>query len=95
MSAAGRVSDPPIPRKALPEAANEHDTDRPADRLAFSDMTVRRFLDLHNIPVRVRNTTLVDDIDRHQLADLRRRGLTNREIADQLAYSKRRVERAL
>ena len=66
-----------------------------ARQTGFSDTTVRRFLQIYDVPLRTSYPSLIDDIDRRQLAGLRRRGLTNRQIADRLGFSKRTVERAL
>jgi transposase len=73
-------------RKAITEIAR---------RTGFSDTTIRRFLQIHDIPLR---TNLSQPDRRYRsspAADLRRKGLTNRRIADRLGYSKRTVERAL
>ena len=65
-----------------------------ARQTGFSDTTVRSFLQIYDVPLRTSYPSLIDDIDRRQLAGLRRRGLTNRQIADRLGFSKRTVERA-
>jgi IS30 family transposase len=66
-----------------------------ARQTGFSDTTLRRFLQIYDVPLRTSYPSLIDDIHRRQLAGLRRRGLTDRQIADRLGFSKRTVERAL